>query len=180
MKRSTPGLDPKDILRHAMAFQHSARRLAEKRPGDDDIWPLFAHPYMVLVALSAELYLKCTHCIDSTETPWGHPLDILYADLPALRRNRIAFHWEKLNSQPELVRRRAQLAAQGMHIPDDLPTVLRDCGNAFEVVRYIYEHPNGTKFYGIDTLPEAVRQTIIEIHPDLAALSFPGIKKLGP
>ena len=181
MNKSTPGLDPKDILRHAMAFQHSAQRLSKRQPGDDEIWPLFAHPYMVLVALSAELYLKCLYCIDSADTPWGHHLKVLFDGLPTMRRDRIAYHWNQINALPDNARRRKQIIdTGGWPIPSDLPTILQECGDAFEVIRYVYEHQNKAKFFGVDALPEAIWHTIIEIHPDLASLSFPGIKKLGP
>jgi len=35
-------------------------------------------------------------------------------------------------------------------IPRDLPTALAHCGNAFQIMRYIYENPTGANFFITD------------------------------
>jgi hypothetical protein len=50
----------------------------------------------------------------------------------------------------------------GVSLPRDLETALSDCGDAFQLLRYIYERPKGTTFY-ITHLPLVLRNVITQI-----------------
>jgi hypothetical protein len=47
-------------------------------------------------------------------------------------------------------------------IPRDLKTALTDCGDAFKLIRYIYENPRKPLFY-ITHLPVSLRFAIQEV-----------------
>ncbi len=173
MKQPISNLDPKLILRHAMSFHHSARKLLHAQDEDPEKWAFLAQPYMALLAFASELYLKCIHTIDSGVTPPGHDLKRLFDALPSLRQRWILGCWDQLHRRPEYLKMWADMeGATGEHMPRDLPSILTACARGFEDMRYIYENPKGPKFYGLDDFPDVVRSAILQIHPDWKNISY--------
>lgn len=159
------GIDPQKMFHRAEDFHWTYMRLMENT--NAEISEIVLIPAMTLSAFTCEIYLKCLQIIDSGSASPGHELDKLFSKLNALRQKRIETHWDKivLDKKPGYDDLEDQLQARfpGMKVPRDLPTVLHDCRNGFEQLRYEYENSQ-FKFY-IGDLKEALHKTIMEIHP---------------
>jgi hypothetical protein len=107
--------------------------------------------------------------------PAAHDLKRLYDLIPKADRDRVLFHWAEMHrTHPELEKQNRLVEAKtGFAIPRDLPTILRNCSRAFEVIRYIYEHPGGTTFVNMEHVPEVLRMAIIDLRPDWESWSSP-------
>ena len=116
---------------------------------------------MVLSALASELFLKCLLLIENKPPGRTHLLNKLYEELNDSTKARIESGWATMMGH-----RAGDIEARereyGIEIPRDLPTALADCGDAFRLLRYIYEDPAAPKFY-ITDLPVVLQDVILDI-----------------
>src|SRR5579862_6598059 len=146
MKKPRKDLDARKIFNHAERFHWTDDYL--RRHNDQRVVEMVLLPTMVLSAFAAELYLKCLHCIDSSQVPPGHSLKQLYLDLPKLRRDSIVTFWDGMMiEQKEMLDRRDK--DFGTNIPRDFDTAMAESDRGFENLRYVYEDDQ-FKFYVSD------------------------------
>jgi hypothetical protein len=116
---------------------------------------------MVISTFASELFLKCLLLLEGKDVPNKHNLETLFGLLNADHQSRITELWDK-----DQVRRKDHLddteRKMGVAIPRDLSQALHDCGDAFVLLRYLYEAPMKASFY-ITFLPIILRDLIREI-----------------
>jgi HEPN domain-containing protein len=117
-------------------------------------------PGMVICAFAAELYFKCMLLLEGKKAPKTHHLQKLFAALYDENRRLIEAEWARMleATKEQIEEAEKRLQAQ---LPRDIGTALADCGDAFEVLRYVYEIGRA-KFY-ITHLPLVLRKVIQSI-----------------
>jgi hypothetical protein len=164
-------IDPWRVYNHATRFIAAEERL---RQSDKQEMPIiYAMPAMVLSAFASELLLKCLHGIEGLPIPENiHRLHILFRTLPNKRKNQIEAIWnagaatrEQRLRDTEMTLRRISPKHANFVIPRDLLTSLKECGDAFVQMRYVYENSEGSLFY-IDELPRVLVTAIYEVKPE--------------
>jgi hypothetical protein len=138
MRRSPlKNIDPKILYLHATSFYHVNEMLSNLDFDNDpqsaaDVGPA----YIVLSALTSELFLKCLICIETGEAQTGHHLSYLYGKLSQGTQTRIKEIWDN-----DLVKHRADHwdrleAALGRKIDRNLLAALKGGDTTFEKMRY--------------------------------------------
>lgn len=156
--------DPHDVYLHATRFlvaDSILRKSFKKRPSPKK-W--VSYPAMVNSAFASELFLKCLLILEGKSPPGTHDLETLFSSLNAAHKARIRALWKA--KQPGRERALATVEREnGKTIPRDLVGALRDCANAFELIRYMHESPKKAKFY-LTFFPIHVRDVIRQVRPD--------------
>jgi hypothetical protein len=106
---------------------------------------------IILSAFSIELYLKCLLAIECGQYPETHNLQMLFGQLRPQTRDAL--------------RKRHDANLQR---PGNLDEMLAKGGEAFNKVRYLFEHRDQIQF-GLNWLGELVRQKVISLHPEWEA-----------
>jgi HEPN domain-containing protein len=132
------------------------------RPDHAQYAAFMANPIVVLSAFASELFLKCLLNLEGKEFERTHNLEDLFGSLSDSTRARITELWDA-----EVKRKKADwAAAQGDNpAPLDLPTALKDGGDAFDAVRYAHEGDVNCRFVMGD-LPRLLRTVIVEKKPE--------------
>lgn len=132
-------------------------------------------PAIVMSAFASELLLKCLHLLEGQTAPEGvHRLNVLFRTLPDRRKRRIKELWDDGAVQREITfiqmenlfrtePRMAELAQ--FRFPRGLDTALKECGDAFVKMRYIYEDHAKSAFY-IPDLPRILVSAVLELKPE--------------
>jgi hypothetical protein len=161
IKSKAHQINPKDVFDQATRFAYADRFLRQSNL-DVDKLILMSNPSMVLSSFASELFLKCILHLDGGHAPPTHRLDILFRQLGNRRKRRIQELWAahfKTN---------AQLYAPTIQISkmsDNLTNCLKDCGDAFMLLRYAYEDPDKVRFY-MGELAYLLRGAILEFKPE--------------
>jgi HEPN domain-containing protein len=154
-------INPKDIFDQATSFAYADRFLRQAAL-DIDRAVLMSKPSMVLSSFASELFLKCILHLIGGHAPPTHHLDTLFRRLPNQRKRRIQELWEEhLNANAS---RYAPLM-QIRQISPDLRDCLKDCRDAFLLLRYAYEDPEKIVFYMGD-FAYLLRDAILEFKPE--------------
>jgi hypothetical protein len=154
-------INPKDIFDQATSFAYADRFL---RQADLDIDKaiLMSKPSMVLSSFASELFLKCILHLGGGHAPPTHNLDILFRRLPNQRKRRIQELWvEHLRANAP----RYLALGQLRQISPNLRDCLKDCCDAFVLLRYAYEDPEKVVFY-MGEFAYLLRQAILEFKPE--------------
>jgi hypothetical protein len=89
---------------------------------------------------------------------------VLYRQISNKRKQRIEEMWAA-----HLIENAHEYAITAKYrktpMPKDLIGCLRECRDAFELLRYAYEDPEKQMFY-LGSLPEILRQAILEFNPE--------------
>lgn len=135
-----------EVFLHACRFMLADEELricAVEKPHLHE-WLMF--PSMVLTAFSCELFLKCLLMVENKPTPSLHNLSHLYEILDSNTKTEIEKYWDAQTARVEhhFVENER---ITGEKLPRDLKTALKDCGDAFTLLRYNYEDKTCGKFY---------------------------------
>jgi HEPN domain-containing protein len=154
-------INPKDMFDQGTRFAYADKFL---RQADLDIDKLFlmSQPSMVLSSFASELFLKCILHLDAGHAPPTHNLDTLFRKLPNQRKRRIQEIWE------DHLRKNAPNYAALLQLRQISPNVgdcLKDCRDAFVLLRYAYEDPERVVFY-LGEFAYLLRQAILEFKPE--------------
>jgi hypothetical protein len=126
--------------------------------------------YIVLSALTSELFLKCLICIETGEAQTGHHLSCLYGRLSQNTQARIKEIWDN-----DLVKYRASHwdkleAALGRKIDRSLLAALKGADTTFEKMRYGYENNNEDVEFYLSDFPRLLGRVIVELKPEYAQI----------
>lgn len=147
----------RDIYDHADRFLITETQLRKLIDADPKIASVVQFPGMVICAFACELYLKCLLVIEGKKPAKDHNLAKLFGRLEASNKEKIEAEWGRM-----LVVTGEQIKGFeekfNVEVPRDLATALADCGNAFEVLRYLYEGKKAN-FY-ITHFPQVLRRVI--------------------
>jgi hypothetical protein len=153
-------INPKDIFDQATRFAYADKFLRQSNLDIDKLF-FMSGPSMVLSSFASELFLKCILHLDAGHAPATHRLDILYRKLGNHRKRRIQELWAAH------FKASAQLygpAIQISKISQNLADCLKDCGDAFVLLRYAYEAPDRVRFY-LGEFAYLLRGAILEFKP---------------
>jgi len=152
---------PKDVYTHALWFLGTEAFLRRQIDADASLMPMLQYPGMVICAFAAELFLKCLILLEGGTPKNTHNLLTLFEQLSAKHRALVERHWDTgCRARKDSID--AMEKQYNVTIPRDLKTALTDCGDAFKLLRYVYESPKKPLFY-ITHLPTSLRFAIQEI-----------------
>lgn len=153
-----PPPDPKAVYDHADRFHITEFVLRnEIDTARTGVHNTIKIPGMVLSAFAAELYLKCLLLLEGTKPPREHNLYKLFLALSADAQTQVKAQWTEAMAATEHIIREME-TTYNLTVPRDLDTALLECGDSFELLRYVFEG-HQVKFY-ITQLPLVVRNTI--------------------
>ncbi|VTZ21664.1 conserved hypothetical protein [Methylocella tundrae] len=163
-------IDPSKIFVQANCFYQALTILRDINPKNTQLVVDIGEPFIVVAALTIELFLKCLLCIEKGEVPRGHHLRFLFDNLSPSMRSRIRRAWDN-SIAPDLAEVwNLHEKEFGIKIARDLPAALCAGGNAFERIRYSYEGKTKyLQFYLLD-IPQHLRSIILELKPEWSAL----------
>jgi hypothetical protein len=121
-------------------------------------------------AFKAEIYLKCVRAAETGLVREGHDLLILFEDLGLPAQRAIRKHYARIIKEENVRRVIARAAKSRGEDPDEVigfDSALKRSKDAFKVLRYAYEGRPCDSF--ADHIGEAVRATILELYPQVAA-----------
>jgi hypothetical protein len=95
-------------------------------------------PSIVLGAFSAELFLKCLHCLATGKPAWGHDLKELYISLPAANKRHIEAYWNAVAAINPILVSRSRLGNGRKTFR--LGGLLKTYGRAFQQWRYHFQY----------------------------------------
>lgn len=151
-----------DIFAQASRFSYADRFIRRHDLNPQEIY-LMSGPSMVLSAFAIELFLKCLLHMERGCAPNTHRLNVLYRQISNKRKRRIEELWAAHVNENS---RDYDLAPyRKTPMPKDLIGCLRECRDAFQLLRYAYEDPDKQLFY-LGELPEILRRAILEFNPD--------------
>jgi len=157
-KKPRPVPNARDVYRHALRFLATDGLLRINAQKDEKVAYWVQHPAMVISTFASELLLKCLLVLEGKIPPDKHNLDTLFHLLEPKHRAEIERLWDANQAK-----RKALIDEQEqkmkVSIPRDLATALADCGDAFVLLRYLYEDPKKAAFY-ITFFPQHVRDVI--------------------
>jgi hypothetical protein len=154
-------INPKDVFNQAIAFAFSDKWLRQSGT-PTGVLQITAVPSMVLSSFATELFLKCILLLDGQDVPSTHRLDLLFRQLSNKRKKRISELWaEHVKANPHIY---AHTAAP-RPIPDNLRDCLKECRDAFVLLRYAYEDRDKVIFY-MGEFAYVLHAAIIEIKPE--------------
>ncbi|HEY5305833.1 MAG TPA: hypothetical protein VIJ52_04105 [Pseudolabrys sp.] len=143
-----------------------ASELINSKENEKTYWMTvyMAVPVCVMSVFATEIFLKTLVGLQGHEPMYTHRLDKLFRVLGNPIQNKITKLWDKSLAAGIGTLFDAMEKDSGERIPRDLLSILRECSDSFELMRYIYE---GTlpKFY-IYELPRILRNIIIEMKPE--------------
>jgi hypothetical protein len=149
------------VYRHAAGFLLADVLLRQQVEADPDLAEIVKFAGMVDNTFASELFLKSLLLLDGKGEARGHNLKELYDQLSEEMKNKMRAEWAKMLS--ETPGQLEQLEKRfGVTIPRDLETSLSECGDAFVLLRYIYEKPSGATFY-ITQLPLVLKNVVDQI-----------------
>jgi HEPN domain-containing protein len=150
-------VDPNAVFDHGDRFLFAETELRKLVERDGSKGRMLQFPGMVICAFAAELYFKCLLLLEGKKPPQTHHLQQLFDRLNDDDKALIKAEWARMvavtKEQIEAFERQ-----MNVHLPRELATALADCGDAFTLLRYVYETRQAT-FY-ITHLPLVLRKVI--------------------
>jgi hypothetical protein len=187
---SVSASDPKQIFNLARNFEWAAEALEhdasvrianEAQKSHRGHWLQGLWPMCVNRAFCVELYLKCLLLLDSAIEVRKHDYRALFDQLSSKTRNRLSVLHRQAFKETYGCDADAISSKLGMEVLVDIPDVLEKSKDAFELFRYIYEHPRPSNAkilcaggridfddFSLPTRIEivAVKKAILEFRPD--------------
>ena len=161
MSSSRQPPDAKQVFQHACRFMETDVELRILSKDDEALHAKFWFPSMVISAFASELFLKCLLLVKGTAPPKDHQLDKLYARLGQSTQQLVEESWSELMALRENDIKMAEAETE-RPISRNLSTALSECGDAFRLLRYVYEDPSKVRFY-IPDLPIILRHVTARI-----------------
>jgi hypothetical protein len=122
---------------------------------------MLRYPGIIVSSFASELFLKCLILIEQGTPKGTHNLLTLYNQLTKGHQALVERHWNALSLKWKHAID-AEEKKFNVRIPRDLKTALSDCGDAFKLIRYVYENPREPLFY-ITHLPMSLRFAVEEV-----------------
>lgn len=171
----TNKIDAFAIYKHAVGFLTADSHLRSFK--DVSTQFLCGPAAVVLSAFASELFIKCLLTLDSKS--WGndHNLHRLYKRLNEHVRRKIEQKWLAYSQNKKyfvIIENGVAKAPKS-----DLEGALKDCGDAFVAMRYVYEDPKKSNYY-ISELPIILREVILEEQPNWKTASLGEYRELIP
>jgi len=162
-----PPADPYQVFTHGRRFMAAEEYLRRKGPDEEQEllrvgW--IALPSNVLSAFASELFLKSLLILDGNPSLDVHNLGTLYKRLHNKKKDRLSAIWDETKEERERYLPSVETTT-GAKLPRDLRGALKECGDAFTMIRYHYEDPSRSKFY-LSELPRILHRYILEIKPE--------------
>jgi hypothetical protein len=157
--RSLP--KPVDVYRHAVHFLATDGYLRSRVEEDPSLMTMLRYPGIVISSFTSELFLKCLILLEQRSPKGTHNLLTLYDQLTPEHQALVARHWDDMSLKWKNAID-ADEKVFNIKIPRDLKTALSDCGDAFKLIRYVYENPRKPLFY-ITHLPISLRKSVEEV-----------------
>jgi hypothetical protein len=156
--------DPHKLYIHGVRFLYADEFLRAKSVDDKTASQFNMFPGMVISAFAAELFLKCLLILEGHTPNNTHNLGSLFKPLHNKTKARIEELWDT-----SVLARSAQFEMSekftNLEMARDLRGALKECGNAFEELRYLYEDPMNVRFY-IGDLAGILEGVILELKAD--------------
>lgn len=153
--------NPRDIYVHALYFLGTDGFLRKEVDKDEALMPMLQYPGMIISALSSELFFKSLIVHQGDDHRDMHDLSKLFNMLNDKNKTIVERHWnEGCLARKDLID--ADEIRFARTIPRDLKTALSDCGQAFTLLRYVYERRQKPLFY-ITHLPISLRKAVEEV-----------------
>ena len=157
--RASP--QPVDVYRHAVLFLATDGYLRHQVEEDPGLMTMLRYPGILVSAFACELLLKCLILLDDRAPKDTHNLLTLFEQLTTGHAAIVERHWDVLSLKwKDAID--ADEKQFNVKIPRDLKTALTDCGEAFKLIRYVYENPKKPLFY-ISHLPLSLRRSVEEV-----------------
>lgn len=139
-------LDPKLVFIQGVRFWIAETVLREKCDADPGYQPLLNIPGIVVCAFASECFLKCLGLLDGKEHVNWHNLSELFKRLDEATKEGIRQEWQVMTDATCDQRKELETHFK-VSIPTDIETSLAECGDAFRLLRYIFERPKNATFY---------------------------------
>jgi hypothetical protein len=131
-------LDPKQVYDQADRFHLAEHLLNVQLAMDDATRNMVRIPAMVVSAFSAELYLKCLLLLEDKSFGAIHNLHKLFVPLTDATKVKVQAQWDEMLTKTA-TERDAFEKKYGTVVPKDIAAALSECGDTFELLRYVYE-----------------------------------------
>lgn len=150
-------IDPRSVYEYAGHFLFTEWYLRRQIDNDPSLAGAVSFPGMIVSAFASELYFKCLIYLDGRKPPNDHHLGKLFNKLSQTDRSLVQGEWDRMIVATEDQTKRLEIE-NNFSIPRDMDTALNECGDAFRLLRYVYEGHKAL-FY-ITHLPLVLKKVI--------------------
>ena len=152
-------IDAKEVFETACQFRRAVNRLGDAYGKGEDFGLLA--PIASMMALEAELLLKCLLHRDQVTVPQVHDLEELFRNLGAAHKVKVTKRFDQEKAKHLHI---PKVEAAAPHIRYDVAPILAATKNAFESWRYWFEE-KPELFYGLEQFCDAVFGHILDLEP---------------
>jgi hypothetical protein len=146
----------------AERFEYSAHALMVGKP--DSAFGIIGQPHTVLRAFAVEALLKCIIELGGRKPTWEHNFWALFAQTRPCDRHALRQRWRSQYG-PAMRGWNKQKGMPIKRVPVGLDGILKLCGDAFLVIRYLPKE--GIMPFLLMNFPLTIRDYVLEVEPTL-------------